>query len=164
MPPTLNRAPKWDPNGPHFPGGFAPRPPFSRPSASKWVPGPRPISLNGSLKNGSQGPIILIFPKTQFHFFRGPISSFGHPPYFLEAGFGLIRPRQYGCLKFQPGWQELLPVGDPQRSQTYVFGPFPPGAFIFDFPKTDMGPIWVPFGGPQSLGLGSAGGGATDHS
>ena len=130
-----NRAPKWDPNGPHFPGGSAPRPPFSRPSASKWVPGPRPIPLNGSLKNGSQGPIILIFPKTQFHFFRGPISSFGHPPYFLEAGFGLFRPRQYGGLNFQPGWQELLPVGDPQRSQTYVFGPFPPGAFICDFSK-----------------------------
>ena len=125
--------PQWDPNGPQIPGGFAPRPPFSRPSASKWVPGPRPIPLNGSLKNGSQGPIILIFPKTQFHFFRGPISSLGHPPYFLEAGFGLIRPRQYGGLNFQPGWQELLPVGDPQRSQTYVFGPFPPGvggAFI----------------------------------
>ena len=111
------------------------RPPKCRPSASKWVPGPRPIPLNGSLKNGSQGPIILIFPKTQFHFFRGPISSFGHPPYFLEAGFGLIRPRQYGGLNFQPGWQELLPVGDPQRSQTYVFGPFPPGAFIFYFSK-----------------------------
>ena len=80
----------------------------------KWTP-----------ENGPH--MLMIFPQTQFHFFRGPISSFGHPPYFLDAKFGLIRPRQYGGLNFQPGWQELLPVGDPQGSQTYVFGPLPPG-------------------------------------
>ena len=37
-------------------GRWAPPPIKCRPSASKWVPGPRPISLSGSLKNRSQGP------------------------------------------------------------------------------------------------------------
>ena len=58
------------------------------------------------------------------------------PPDFVEAGFGFPRPRQYGSLKFQPEWQELLPVYDPQPSQPYVFGSRPPGvggAFIFSF-------------------------------
>ena len=115
-----------------FPGGSAPRLPFSRPSASKMLAfglqiyGPE--QAQGLWAPSGPGPFFLIFPKTQFHFCRGPISSLCNPPYFLEAGFGLIRPRQYGGLNFQPGWQELLPVGDPQHSQTYVFGPFPPGA------------------------------------
>ena len=109
----------------------------------KWAPnkmgpqmGPKWAPTNGTRLFLIPPLHILIFPKTHFHFFRGPISSFCNPPYFLEAGFGLIRPRQYGGLKFQPGWQELLPVGDPQRSQTYVCGPLPPGvggAFIFSY-------------------------------
>ena len=41
------------PYGPQIPGGFAPRPPFSRPSASptrppKWVPGPQNIPWAGA--------------------------------------------------------------------------------------------------------------------
>ena len=31
-------------------------------------------------------------------------------------------------MDFQPRWQGLLPVYDPQLCKTYVWGPFPPGA------------------------------------
>ena len=97
----------------------------------------------------------ILTPKTLTFVFCLSISSFGHPPELLEAIIGLFRPRQYICWHFQPGWQELLPVDDPQRSQTYVFGSFPPGAFIFIFffPKTDiwaLGPVRCPFGDPRA--------------
>ena len=91
------RAPKWDPNGPHFPGGSAPRPPFSRPSASKWVPGPRPIPLNGSLKNGSDHSY---FPKNPVSFFSRTDLEFWPSPIFFGGRIWIIQTETVWRLEF----------------------------------------------------------------
>ena len=96
------------------------------------------------------------FTKASRSIFFGPIYFSSHPPDVLDAIFGLT----YESFHFQSRWQELLPVYDPKRSQTHVFGLNPPrvngGVGFLYFLKLTFGPLG-PFEAPPGSTFGPLG-------